>query len=126
MTDSEAYYRGNVAISFINHIILELDEKFPDLASFAANILGLVPSVLCSVKFNVNVEQLKNKYAEDLPSLAYLEEYIFVGKMDLAISNKKSFPTTATAISKSFDSEMYPNIFPLIKICCIIPASYIL
>ena len=29
----------------------------------------------------------------------------------------------ATAILKSFDSEMYPNIFPLIKVCCIIPAT---
>ena len=68
VTDSEAYCRVNVAIPFIDHVIMELDEKFSNLASFAANILWLVPSVLCSGTFNVNVEQLKNKYAEDLPS----------------------------------------------------------
>ena len=60
----EACYQVNVPISFINHI-LELDKKFPDLVSFATNILRTVPSVLCSVKFKVNVEQLKNKYAKD-------------------------------------------------------------
>ena len=28
VTDSEAYYQVNVAISFMNHVIMELDEKF--------------------------------------------------------------------------------------------------
>ena len=74
VTDSEAYYQVNVAISFMNHVIMELDKKFFYLASFAANILGLVPSVLCSGPFNVNVEQLENKYTEDLPSPGCLEQ----------------------------------------------------
>ena len=56
---------------------MELDETFSNPASFAVNILGLVPSMLCSGTFNVNVEQSKNKYAEDLPSRAYLEQHIF-------------------------------------------------
>ena len=72
----EAYYWVNVAISFVNHI-LELDKKFPDLVSFSTNILRIVPSVLCSVKFNVNVKQLKNKYAKDLPSCSSLRKNKF-------------------------------------------------
>ena len=55
VTDSEAYYQVNVAIPFMNHVIMELDEKFYNLASFADNILGLVASVLRSGPFNVNV-----------------------------------------------------------------------
>ena len=74
VTDSEAYYQVNVAIPFMNHVIMELDEKFSNLASFAGNILGLVPSVLRSGPFNVNVEQLENKYTEDLPSPGCLEQ----------------------------------------------------
>ena len=74
VTDSEAYYQVNVAIPFMNHVIMELDERFSNLASFAANILGLVPSVLCSGPFNVNVEQLENKYTDDLPSRGCLEQ----------------------------------------------------
>ena len=63
--------------AFINHVIMELDEAFSNLASFTVNILGLVPSVLCSGTFNVNVEQLKNKHAKDLPSGACLEQQIY-------------------------------------------------
>ena len=58
VTDSEAYYQVNVAIPFINHVIMELDEKFSNLASFAGNILGLVPSVLRSGQFNAIGKQI--------------------------------------------------------------------
>lgn len=32
VTDSEACYGVNVAITFINHVIMELDEKFSNVA----------------------------------------------------------------------------------------------
>ena len=102
---------------------MELDETFSNLASFAVNILGLVPSVLCSDTFNVNVEQLKNKYAEDLPSGAYLEQQIFSWKSGFSNFQPEELLSTAAAYLKSCDSAMYLNIFTLIKICCTIPAT---
>ena len=53
---------------------MEQDEKFSNLASVAAKILGLAPSVLCSDTFNINAGKKS-----------------FVGKMYLAVSKYKSY-----------------------------------
>ena len=104
-------------------IMLELDEMFFNLGSFVANILGLAPSVLCSGTFNENVEQLKNKYAEDLPSRVCLEQQIFCWKSGFSNFQPEELLSTAAAYLKSCDPEMYLNIFTLIKICCTIPVT---
>ena len=46
-TTPEEYYRKNVAIPFLDHLIVELDNQFSERSLFS-KLLGLVPSVLCS------------------------------------------------------------------------------
>ena len=44
---TEEWYRVNVAVSFLDHIISELDYKFSAVAQTSSHLLGLVPSILC-------------------------------------------------------------------------------
>ena len=44
--NTENWYRINVAIPFMDHILQELDSKFSTLAQTASKHLGLVPAVL--------------------------------------------------------------------------------
>ena len=79
---------------------MELDERFFNLASITASTLRLVSSVLSSDTFNLNFEQLKNKYAEDLPSPAYLEQEIIRKKTEFSDFQPQVLPATARATLK--------------------------
>ena len=102
---------------------MELDERFFNLASITASTLRLVSSVLSSDTFNLNFEQLKNKYAEDIPSPAYLEQELIRKKTEFSDFQPQVLPTTARATLKYWNQKMYCNIFTLIEICCTIPAT---
>ena len=68
---------------------MELDEKFSNLAPIAVNILGLMPLMLCSDT------QMMNNWKTNMQKIFHLlpvwNKISFVGKVDLAISNYKSF-----------------------------------
>ena len=44
----EEWYRVNVAVPFLDHIIVELDSQFSAIAQTSTRLLGLVPSIMCS------------------------------------------------------------------------------
>lgn len=63
----EEWYKVNVAIPFLDHIITELDSQFLALAQTASRLLGLVPSVLCS-REDLDISEAVELYRTDLPS----------------------------------------------------------
>ena len=60
------YFRKNVAIPFLDHIIMCIDQQFSPSAIVATSLLGLVPSILCTK--TVSLETAIAKYESDLPS----------------------------------------------------------
>ena len=44
--DPKEYYRVNIAVPFLDHIISELDGQFSGLTMRVSKLLGLVPSVI--------------------------------------------------------------------------------
>ena len=60
------YFKRNVAIPVLDHIIMCIDQQFSPSAVIAASLLGLVPSVLCLK--DVELEAAVGKYNADLPS----------------------------------------------------------
>ena len=44
---AQEYYRRNLAIPFVDHIIVHLESRFSCLSKQSASLLGLVPSVMC-------------------------------------------------------------------------------
>ena len=73
-TDSiEDWYKVNVAIPFIDHIIAELDSQFSQLANTASQLLCLVPSIMCN-KTNIDTTELVKLYNNDLPSPELFEQ----------------------------------------------------
>ena len=61
------YFQRNVAIPFLDHIIMCINQQFSSSAFIATSLLGLVPSVLCSPK-KVSLEAAIDRYEADLPS----------------------------------------------------------
>ena len=63
----EEWYKVNVAIPFLDHIITELDSQFSALAQTSSRLLGLVPSVMCS-KTDLDISEAVELYHDDVPS----------------------------------------------------------
>ena len=62
----QEYFQRNVAIPFLDHIIISIIRQFSKSAITAISLPGLVPSILCSQ--DVNLEEALIKYRDDLPS----------------------------------------------------------
>ena len=65
--DIEVWYRINVAVPFLDHIISELNEQFSSLAQTATKLYGMIPAILCSGK-NVDLTEVIELYNDDMPS----------------------------------------------------------
>ena len=44
----EEYFKRNIAIPFLDHVICCIDQKFSQSATTASSLLGFVPQVLCT------------------------------------------------------------------------------
>lgn len=53
----EDWYRINVAVPFLDHIISELNAQFSSLAQSASKLYGIIPAILCSSK-NVDLTEV--------------------------------------------------------------------
>ena len=61
------YFQKNVAIPFLDHIIISINRQFSKSAVTAISLLGLLPSIIiCSQ--DVNLKEALIKYKDDLPS----------------------------------------------------------
>ena len=63
----EEWYKINVAIPFLDHIITDLESRFSPLAKTASSLLCLVPSILCS-DYDVNFADVLDMYSGDMPT----------------------------------------------------------
>ena len=51
----EEWYKVNVALPFMDHIIVELETQFSVLTQTSSKLLGLVPSVMCKKDVDVSI-----------------------------------------------------------------------
>ena len=49
------YFKRNVAIALLDHIIISINQLFSQSAIVAASLLGLVPSVPCTKEVKLNM-----------------------------------------------------------------------
>lgn len=115
----EDWYRINVAIPFIDHVITELDSKFTRLAKTASQLLSLVPSVMCDS--NVNFSELIELYEDDLPSPELFDQEFSRWQHKFQTLDKK--PSSCASAIKECDKDLFPNIFILLQIACTIPVT---
>ena len=65
-TNPLEYFKRNVAIPFLDHVITFIDQQFSRSSITSSLLLGLVPSILCSK--DVNLQAAVSMFSEDLPS----------------------------------------------------------
>ena len=116
------YYRVNVAVPFLDHIISELDGQFSGLAMRVSKLFGLVPSVIQESQITAQqLTDLVDLYKDDLPSpqLFFAEFQRWKIKVQAGIITADS----CAASLKACDPDDFPNLYILLKIAATLPVT---
>ena len=108
----EEWYKVNVAIPFLDHIITDLESRFSPLAKTASSLLCLVPSILCS-DHDVNFADVLDMYSGDMPTPEIFDQEISRWKHHFLAIPASKRPNTCASAMKVCDSCMFPNVFTL-------------
>ncbi|KAL0162330.1 hypothetical protein M9458_041726 [Cirrhinus mrigala] len=117
------YYRRNMAIPFLDHVILEFEFRFSPLSITASRLLGLIPSIQCNSDVTVDVSEAVQLYQNDLPSPELIDQELKRWKLRWRNKSSEERPTSCAAAIKECDVLIYPNVFKLLKIACTLPVT---
>ena len=116
----EAYYRRNVAIPFLDHLLKEMETRFDQSSRTCSVIFKLIPKLLLAVD---DLQDLCDKlmfWRTDLPSpmslLSELKYWKSSHSKDLTVTN-------LIECLRCCDSDVFPNIYELLCLGCVAPVS---
>ena len=115
----EEWYKVNVAIPFLDHIITELDSQFSALAQMFSRLSGLVPFVLCSREdLDISEAVELHVYHAVLPSPELVDQKLTRWRDMHLHKPADKRPTTGASTLKEHDGYLFPKITILLQILC--------
>ena len=117
----QEYFQRNVAISFLDHIIISINRQFSKSAVTAISLLGLGPSIICSQ--DVNLEEALIKYRDDLPSPELMDAELRRWRNRYMAMLPEKRPCSPTKAITECDATDFPNISVLLTIACTVPVT---
>ena len=122
-TDSpESYYRRNIMIPFLDHITMELEERFGPIHQTNVKLFGLIPSVAATYPI-ASISEVGGLYSADLPSPHLLTTEFSRWKRACTSTPVEKRPDTLEHALLFCDKDDYPNIFVLLLIACTLPVT---
>ena len=121
-TTVEAWYRANVAIHFVDHILEDISAQFSDLSRKAIKLLGLVPSIICEREV-LALDDTVEMYSADLPSPELFSMELQRWKHKFKDMGAEERPSSCAKAIKACDKESFPNVFILLQIACTLPVT---
>ena len=117
----EDYWRVSVFIPFLDSILTELDARFtPDSKERVQGLL-LLPKYLD--QFNDDkISLVKRSFSEDMPQSDIFEQEVRIWKRKWQTFDA-DLPQNLAAVLDSFNKEMFPDIYVVLSIACIIPVT---
>ena len=123
-TSPQQYYLRNMAIPFLDHLISELESQFTNVTKTVSKLLFLIPSLIKIKDPNFeDLEETFNFYKSDIPSPeVFQEEYnAWKFKWKITSTTPEELPSNCASAIQECNELLYPNIFTLLKIACVIP-----
>ncbi|XP_051528113.1 52 kDa repressor of the inhibitor of the protein kinase-like [Myxocyprinus asiaticus] len=117
------YYHRNMAIPFLDHVILEFESRFSPLSVTASRLLGLIPSIQCNSDVTVDISEAVLLYQDDLPSPELIDQELKCWKLKWQNKSSEQRPTSCAEAINKCDVLIYPNVFKLLKIACTLPVT---
>ena len=113
------YYKNNLAIPLVDHIIAEMSLQFSGIVAEAVKLLGLVPSVI-SIE-ETHLSDITSVCETDLPSPETMQSELMRWRLKWTSTEEGDRPTSLAKAIKSCDG--YPNVYTLLKITCTLPVT---
>ena len=117
----QEYFQRNVAIPFLDHIIISINRQLSKSAVTPISLLGLVPSIICSR--DVNLKEALIKYRDDLPSPELMDAELRRWRNRYMVMLPEKRPCSPAKAIKECDATDFPNISALLTIACTIPVT---
>ena len=109
-----------MAAPFLDHIILQLGERFDAVAVQASRLLALVPSVMNENQTKSQESQgVVNMYRDDLPSPQLFPAEF--RRWRIKYAEEEELPGPCATALKQCNEDEFPNIFTLPKYCSLSP-----
>lgn len=105
----EVYYRRNLVISFLDHIVKQLTERFGPIQQTKVKLLGLISSIAATYS-PASVTEVGELYKADLPSPQLLSTAFRRWKAKYSSAPLDTRPNTLVGAVQSCDKEDFPNI----------------
>ena len=119
----EEYCRRTLTIPFIDELLQHMETRFSPLQSKRIQGLCLVPTVFMSLTNTGELDEMVSMYKEDLPSPATWEAELHHWRVSWQSTDMENMPGTAAEALISCNSELYPNVYALLKIVCTLPVT---
>jgi len=118
----EDYYRKNIMIPFLDHILVEMRDRFSSVHQQKVKLLGLIPSIAVTYD-RASVEEVGQLYETDLPFPQVLgAEYRRWKALWKGVVNEDR-PNTLQGALYQCDMDSFPNIHVLLAIVCTLPIT---
>ncbi|XP_072174513.1 52 kDa repressor of the inhibitor of the protein kinase-like [Diadema setosum] len=123
--DVESYYLRNLVIPFLDNIVMQLSERFSDVARQCAGLLALVPTNRESSTANAtkSLKEAVTTFQDDLPNPELVDGELLHWKVHWEKVPDDKLPKSAAQCLKKCDATLFPNIFTLLKLLCTLPTT---
>lgn len=128
--DPKEYYEYSVYNVFLDHVIVQMRERFGPVQQLSAKLLLLIPSVAITLGKEERdrlVTDMWDVYETDLPTssqqLLTDEAERWVRKWSQVSLESDQLPSDLPATLKLCDEDTFPNLHVLIRIGCTLPVT---
>ena len=102
------YYRKNMCLPFINHLINRIDVRFDKYGKTVLMMQALIPSII--VERDVTIDDVVEIYKEYLPALNNCQEEFIRWKRRWSVRDISESPQTIAQALKQCNREAHPNL----------------
>ena len=118
----KSYCCRNIIVPFLDHITLELEERFEPIHQTKAKLLGPIPSVAATYSI-ASIAEVGALYSADLPSPRLLSPEFSCWKRACVTALMDKRPDTLEKALLFYDRDDCPNILVLLVIACTLLAT---
>ena len=126
--NASEYYKRSLTIPMLDHLILELDDRFnAESTLIVREFMTILPAEISTATMTPNTQSISNLldlYASDLPSLYNLDTEFDLWKNMWAQNQERALEiNTPEKCLNEVDPDYFPNISTLINLMATLPVT---
>ncbi|XP_017286594.1 THAP domain containing 12a [Kryptolebias marmoratus] len=118
----DTYYKENLSVPVVKHIIREMKELFCDTHLNALSCLSLVPAIIEQNKPTLPEEANVHMFNDDIPNAGSLSAELHCWSVKWSKKGKgETFPSSLHKTLQLADVKFFPNVLVILRLLSILP-----